>query len=67
MLMLLVVFSFRFLGRHATGEDVRPWQLAFRTDFAVSGLIDPEICELLMELMLTEGPLGRGSIRLKIT
>ena len=42
-------------GMDESAQFVRPWQLAFRPDHAVSGLIEPEICELIIELILTEG------------
>ena len=29
--------------------------LGFRADFGVSGYMDPEVAELLMQLILTEG------------
>lgn len=34
---------------------VRPWQCSWRADAGVSGMIDPEQCEMLMEVYLQEG------------
>ena len=44
------------------GQLLRPWQLGFRADYSISGVIDPETCELLMELMLSEGWCPRLSV-----
>ena len=44
---------------YATNMDVpgllRPWMLAFRSDFGISGFIDPEQATMLMELIGLEG------------
>ena len=44
---------------YATATDrpclLRPWMLGFRADFGVSGFLDPEVGELLLQLILTEG------------
>lgn len=37
---------------------MRIWQLAYRADFGMSMLIDPEALLYLAELILTEGFLG---------
>ena len=42
---------------------LRPWMLAWCPDHGVSGLMDPEVTELLMQLILTEGSLGLIIIR----
>lgn len=34
---------------------LRPWTLSFRADFGVSGFLDPEVGELLLQLILSEG------------
>ena len=34
---------------------LRPWMLAFRSDFGISGFLDPEVGELLVQLIMTEG------------
>lgn len=39
----------------AIAVHLRPWQLAWRADHGISGVIEPEVCEMLMQLMLTEG------------
>lgn len=36
-------------------KKVRVWQLSFRDDYGVSGYIDPEQCECLLELVLSSG------------
>jgi len=35
--------------------QLRVWQLAFRADFGLAMLIDPDELELLVELILVEG------------
>eukprot|EP00435_Cladocopium_sp_Y103_P012151 s3014_g3.t1 len=44
---------------YATAMDkpclVRPWMLSYRQDFGVSGFMDPEIGQLLLELVMSEG------------
>lgn len=37
---------------------VRPWQLGWRSDFSVSGMVDPEVAVTLMELICSEGLLS---------
>ena len=34
---------------------IRPWQCAWRCDFGISGMVDPEQAEMLMELYLENG------------
>ena len=35
--------------------QIRPWQCSWRADSGISGMIDPEQAELLMELYVLEG------------
>ena len=34
---------------------VRPWQLGWRSDFSVSGMVDPEVAVSIIELICSEG------------
>ena len=34
---------------------LRPWMLGFRSDFGLSGYVDPEQAVMLMELIALEG------------
>ena len=47
---------------YATSMDssalLRPWMLGIRSDFSVSGgFIEPDVACIMMELIMTEGPL----------
>ena len=37
---------------------IRPWQCSWRSDFGISGMVDPEQAECLMELYVLEGLLN---------
>ena len=37
---------------------IRPWQCAWRGDFGVSAMVDPDQAEMLMEIFVQEGLLG---------
>ncbi|CAE7798012.1 unnamed protein product [Symbiodinium sp. CCMP2592] len=39
----------------SNGCYLRPFQLGWRSDFGISGMMEPETAELLLELILTEG------------
>ena len=41
------------------GGVIRPWQLGWRSDFGISGMIDPEVGENLIELICQEGILSQ--------
>ena len=41
-----------------SGHFARPWQLAWRADHSVSGMIEPDVGILLLELILSEGLLS---------
>ncbi|CAE7336876.1 unnamed protein product [Symbiodinium sp. CCMP2592] len=41
---------------------VRPWMLAFRSDYSTSGFIDPEVLERLLELIVSEGFLSNPDL-----
>jgi hypothetical protein len=53
---------------YASNMDVpgllRPWMLAFRSDFGISGFIDPEQAIMLMELIGLEGCWPQNHIEL---
>lgn len=34
---------------------IRPWQCGWRSDFSLSGMIDPEVAVNLIELICSEG------------
>lgn len=40
---------------------LRPWMLSFRSDFGISGFIDPEQAVMLMELIASEGSKSQNS------
>ena len=44
---------------------IRPWQCAWRGDFGVSSMVDPDQAEMLMEVIVQEGFLGAFSCLLR--
>lgn len=42
------------------GKHLRVWQLGFRTDFGLAGMVDPFDMVGLIELVLAHGLLGFG-------
>ncbi|CAK9052510.1 unnamed protein product [Durusdinium trenchii] len=43
-----------YLTEKKHGGLIRPWQCGWRADFGISGMVDPEVAETLMELFLTD-------------
>lgn len=41
---------------------IRPWQCGWRSDFSMSGMVDPEVALNLMEIICVEGLLGLKDI-----
>lgn len=44
-----------YMTQKINGGLIRPWQVGWRSDFGISGMVDPEVANNLIEIYLQEG------------